>query len=514
MYKIGKKTNDVCLLAADQCESALTWHRRLGHMNLQTLQRIRSNIAGIDFSREERLVRECMICATAKSTRLPFPSSKTNSKKILEIVHSDIMGPMETASISGKRYCLTFIDHYSRKVCVRFLRQKNEALDEFKAFRTMIEKQTDCQITVLRSDNGGEYCSEAFDKYCRDNGIQHQKTTPYTPEQNGVSERMNRTLKEKAKCMLFDAQVPKSFWAEAVNMAAYIINHSVNSVLKSKTPDEVFHDKEIDISKLKIFGSSVAVHIPKQRRRKWDANAQKMIFVGYDNDTKAYRCIDPNIRKLVISRDVRFFEDTNSVNVDIDSESDNEAEECEESDASAVDDLNEFFEIANTPDATLVESESEIENASPVNQTVRNVNQTVRDVNQTVHDESSVERDDERNDPDFQTRAQIQSTSTPRAQSRARRPVERYQPTWLAFLAEPETVEQANNSSNANDWKKAMSAEMSSHEVNNTWTLTELPRGRKAIKSRWVFKLKENANEKRFKARLVAKGFSQKYGID
>lgn len=500
IYKIGKKASNVCLLAGAKRETALTWHRRLGHMNLQTMKRMQSHIAGVNFSSDEHLVRACVICASAKSTRLPFQTSETKTQQILELIHTDIMGPMETASISGKRYCLTFIDDFSRKVWVRFLKRKDETFNEFKAFRVMIEKQTGSQIKIIRSDNGGEYTSEAFEKYCQNSGIRHQRTAPYTPEQNGVSERMNRTLKEKAKCMLFDAQLPKLYWAEAVHMAAYIVNRSINSVLKDKTPDEVFYDTKIDISDLKIFGSNVMVHVPKQRRRKWDVNASQMIFVGYDSDTKGYRCIDRETHKLTISRDVRFYENMANT-LDVEHDTDEESETIvDNNDVSAVDDHNESFESAVDADTTLAESVSDDVNKCSVNETVRET--------------SPMETDNVRDDPNFQTRANIEPLGTPRSQSRSRRPIDRFQVTWMAFLAEPVTVEQAINGQDANNWKRAMDEEINSHGVNNTWSLTELPQGRKAIKSRWVFKLKENSNEKRFKARLVAKGFSQKFGID
>lgn len=125
------------------------------------------------------------------------------------------MIPQRSRSLGHALHLLTFIDDFSRKVFVFFLKKKDEDLTTFVEFKAFIEKQTRKQIKTLRTDNGGEYMSS---------GMIHQMTVAYTPEQNGVAERMNRTLTEKAKCYLFDADLPKKFWAEAINMAAYMVN--------------------------------------------------------------------------------------------------------------------------------------------------------------------------------------------------------------------------------------------------------------------------------------------------
>lgn len=141
---------------------------------------------------------------------------------------------------------------------------------------------------------------------CVANGIHHQRTNVYTPQQNGVAERMNRTIVERSKCMLFDAELDKSYWAEAANMAVYLINRSVCVVLVNQTPEEIWYGQKVDLSHLQIFGSEVMVHVPKPRRKKWDSKSVKLLFVGYDSDKKGYRCIDPQSKKLTVSRDVKF----------------------------------------------------------------------------------------------------------------------------------------------------------------------------------------------------------------
>lgn len=175
---------------------------------------------------------------------LPFENSENRSTRLLQLIHSDICGPMENESIGRSRYMLTFIDYYSKKIFAYFLRQRSEAFEKFCKFKALVENQTGNRIHILRTDNGTEYVSEKFEKFLASNGIQHQTTCPYAAQQNGVSERYNRTITEKARCLLYDADLPKIYWAEAMNMAIYLINRSVCTAWSDKTPEEVWTDKK------------------------------------------------------------------------------------------------------------------------------------------------------------------------------------------------------------------------------------------------------------------------------
>lgn len=220
---------------------ALTWHRRFGHLNYQSLCKMRDGaVKGMTFSDAAIGLSNCKICAEGKQVRLPFETSKSKTSKVLDLVHSDLIGPMETQSIGGARFILTFVDDFSRKVFVFFLRKKSQVFETFVDFKTFVENQTERKIKILRTDNGLEYLSNAFDSYCRSHGILHQLTNVYTPQQNGTAERMNRMLIEKARCMLFDADLSNCYWAEACNMATYIINRSVCARWNDRTPEEIW----------------------------------------------------------------------------------------------------------------------------------------------------------------------------------------------------------------------------------------------------------------------------------
>ena len=169
----------------------------------------------------------CESCILAKQHRESFPvGGSYRARTPLKIVHTDVCGPMQTPSLGGSIYFLTFIDDFSRKTWIYFLKQKSEAFEKFKEFKTLVEKQSGLYIKVLRSDRGGEFSSNEFLDFCRCHGIKKQFTTRYTPQQNGVAERKNRTLMEMERSMLKAKNLSNDFWAEAVACAAYILNKS------------------------------------------------------------------------------------------------------------------------------------------------------------------------------------------------------------------------------------------------------------------------------------------------
>lgn len=325
VYKMKtSNTNNAFMSATNKNNTAIMWHRKLGHLNFQTLTKMKNAVHGVKFTDDDTDIRNCVVCAEAKQSRQPFKKSESKTNHVLELIHSDLMGPMETKSIGGARYILTFVDDFTKKVFAYFLKSKGDVLDKFIEFKVLIEKQSERKIKVFRTDNGTEYVNNEFEKFCKTNGIIHQMTNVYTPQQNGVAERVNRTIVEKAKCLLFDAGLSKCYWAEAVNMAVYIINRTVSSA-HGKIPEEVHFGKKVDLSNLKLFGSYAMTLIPKQKRKKWDKNSEKLIFVGFDSCVKGYRLINPKNRKLTISRDVKFLDgrELDTIEISSDDESEN-----------------------------------------------------------------------------------------------------------------------------------------------------------------------------------------------
>jgi len=231
------------------------------------------------------------------------------TKGILELIHSDLCGPIETQSIGGAKYFFTLIDDYSKRIFIYTLESKNQVPEMFRNFKKLVENQTGRRIRILRTDNGKEYVKTRMINLLKEEGIKHQTTVPYSPEQNGVAERYNRMIVEKARCLLFEAKLPKKFWGEAVSTAVYFLNRSPTKALHKMTPEEAWLGRKPDLRHLRIFGSKAHVHTPKALRHKWDKKSVECILVGYCEDSKAYCLYKPTYRKIIKKRDIIFDED-------------------------------------------------------------------------------------------------------------------------------------------------------------------------------------------------------------
>ena len=189
------------------------------------------------------------------------------------MVYSDVWGPAPIRSLGGSRYYVIFIDDSTRKVWVYFFKNKSEMFATFKKWKTEVKNQTGLSVKSLRTDNGGEYDSQEFKEFCAGKGIRMIRTVPGRPEQNGIAERMNRTLNERARSMRLHAGLPKTFWAKAINTAAYLINRGPSVSLGFKIPEEEWTGKEVDLSYLKVFGCVSYVYVDHDAKNKLDAKA-------------------------------------------------------------------------------------------------------------------------------------------------------------------------------------------------------------------------------------------------
>ncbi|KAL2237883.1 UNVERIFIED_CONTAM: Retrovirus-related Pol polyprotein from transposon TNT 1-94 [Sesamum indicum] len=199
---------------------------------------------------------------------------------------ADVWDPSNVPTHGGNRYSLSIIDNFSRKVFVFLMKHKSEVFDKFEKWKIFVENQTGKKLKSLRTDNGLEFCNQHFSEMCDKFGIKRHKTNPYTPQQNGVAERMNRTLLEKVRCLLISSDLPKSFWGEAVLTATHLINMSPSVPLSGKTPEFMWNRKLLDLSPLRVFGCSAFVH---QNSDKLEPRSLKYVFIGYPKGVKGYR---------------------------------------------------------------------------------------------------------------------------------------------------------------------------------------------------------------------------------
>jgi len=182
----------------------------------------------------------CKGCALGKNVKKPFGSSASRSKEILELVHSDVCGPMSTKPLGGHLYHVTFIDDHSRKTWISLSNSKDEVFDKFQEFKAKVENLTGRRIKVLRSNNGGEYTSKELIAFCKEAGINRELIVPYNLEQNGVVDRKNRSIEESVSAMLHDRDLPKLLWGGASKTIVYVQNRSPHKSLDNMTPEEAF----------------------------------------------------------------------------------------------------------------------------------------------------------------------------------------------------------------------------------------------------------------------------------
>jgi len=260
---------------------------------------------GMMFFQRKEHVNDTKIAESVVYLETFFKTTWRASKK-LQLIHTDLCGPHRTPSLNGSLYYIVFIDDLTRLTWIFFLKFKSEVADVFWNFKAKVENQSGCKIQTLRSDNGKEYTSNQFKLLCDKAGIEHQLTVPYTPQQNGVSERKNRTIMEMTRCMLHEKHLPKRFWAEAASTAVFLQNRLPSRSVKDKTPYEAWYGHKPSLQFLRIFGCLCFSYIPQVKRDKLDKKAVPGIFIGYSVFSKAYKVYEPQTEKIVVSRDVHF----------------------------------------------------------------------------------------------------------------------------------------------------------------------------------------------------------------
>ncbi|CAA7036546.1 unnamed protein product [Microthlaspi erraticum] len=304
-YLQGKVSNGEVNVAEMKDAMTKLWHSRLGHMSAKNMEVLAKEgflplgeVGKLDF---------CESCVLGKSHKQSFPKAKHTTTRILEYVHSDLWGsPSTPASLAGNKYFISFIDDYSKKVWTYFLRTKDEAFMMFKEWKETVENHTEKKIKCLRTDNGLEFCNHLFDELCQSSGIKRHRTCTYTPQQNGVSERMNRTIMDKVRSMLAETGLGQEFWAEATSTAVYLINRTPNSTIGFQLPEERWTGQKPDLSNLKRFGCTAYVHVVQE---KTSPRTIKGVFVGYPFGVKGYRVWIPEEGKCTTSRNVVFREE-------------------------------------------------------------------------------------------------------------------------------------------------------------------------------------------------------------
>jgi transposase InsO family protein len=253
----------------------ITWHARLGHIGQDRLHRLaRAGLLG-SLTKEELPI--CEHCLARKATRLPFGKAKRASSP-LQLIHSNICGPMNVRARNGGNYFITFIDDFTRFGHVYLISHKSEALDCFIRYTNLVENKLSTKIKALRTDRGREYLSEQFKNFCDEKGIARQLTISYTPQQNSVAERRNRTLFDMVRSMRAQTNLPISFWGDALLTAAYILNR-VPSKSVSSTPYELWSGVKPNLGYFHPWGCATYIHNTSHEYGKLGPRGKKCIFI-------------------------------------------------------------------------------------------------------------------------------------------------------------------------------------------------------------------------------------------
>lgn len=480
---------------AQRAEAQLL-HRRMGHLGYGNVQKLVASgavtgtavtVDGVEAAKGVT----CEPCAMGKQVRQPHPPTGSVTMHRLELVHMDLCGPLSVETAGGKSYFVTFYDDATKYSEVRLISQKYRVPDVVREVLASWERQTGDKVKCVQTDRGTEYVNEKLASVFREMGIMHRKTAPYSPEQNGAAERLNRTLLQAVRAMLIDAALPHQMWGEAVLTASFLRNLSPTreSLL---TPWERFTGRKPDISKLRVFGSRAYVMVPQRQRGKLDPVAVPGVMVGYEAHLSAWRIWVPSEDRVHVSTDVTFDERKSGLpdfHSDFDSDSDSDSDE---------EDGGQVVIPLQIP---------------PVN----TGNEPGDDAGDGAGNGAAVVPGNAQAEGGQAPAAQGLRVSTRSNKGQNKALEKDFVVNLLASeVLIPETFEEAMASDHADWWREAMNLEIASLREKGTYTLEEASLDIRALGVKWVFSVKADKHGvvERFKARLVVKGFMQREGVD
>ncbi|CAL9126122.1 unnamed protein product, partial [Musa textilis] len=479
--------------------SSTLWHRRLGHISKERIERLVKNniLEDLDFTDFD----VCIDCIKGKQTK-HTKKYATRSKELLEIIHTDICGPLHIPCFSGERYFITFTDDLSRYGYVYLIHEKSQAVNTLEVYINEVERQLDRKVKIVRSDRGGEFYGRydesgqnigPFARFLEQRGICAQYALPGVPQQNGIAERRNRTLMDMVRSMMSYSSVPDSMWGEALRTAMYILNRVPSKSVPS-TPFELWTGRKPSLRHLHIWGCSAEIRVFNPHEKKLDPRTISGYFIGYPEKSKGYKFYCPNhSMRIVESGNARFLENG---------------------------------EISGGEKSRRINFDiEEIQGNSPISSPIREI--VVPQINERIDEGEQQNNIDELSHAvDVAADGLVEQSQLAALRKSQRKRKHAISDDYVVYLQEsdydigikgdPLSFSQAIEGNDSEKWYDAMKEEIKSMDQNGVWELVELPDNCKRVGCKWVFKTKRDStgNIERYKARLVAKGFSQKEGID
>ena len=522
LYELNICRSDNSKVHSAHVSTLSLWHQRMAHVNTRGIaSMVKNNVVhGVKIDNFGK-VEVCAPCVVGKCHRQPIPSERTSGRasKRLALVHSDVCGPIEVPSLGGARYFITFTDDHSEWISIYTMHRKSESFGRYKTFESSAERHTTEVIQTLRSDRGGEYMSNEFGDHLRGKGIVHQLSTVETPQQNGVSERINRTLMDLVRSMLHAKGLPKQFWAEALATAVYVRNRVTSRALPTNTtPHHIWHGNAPDLSHLRVFGCRCWYMIPKSKVKKLDGRAREAVMIGYAEQSKAYKLWDPKLEKVIVSRDVTFNE---SESPDLSNFRPSRSKVLTVSPEEYQDVVS--LEPTTTDNISADKSLDENIGSSTEKDTPESTNGGAI-TEETVESQPSQEAHPD--NPEEESATQEEAPGLRRSTRVSKKPTA----WWRSYVSVgpqkallsnhvPLTFAQATSGTDAAFWKPGIDAERDAHRRNGTWYLVPPSQAKNVLTSKWIFNVKDLPDSdgiftQKAKARLVARGFQQVHGVD
>ncbi|PKU83192.1 Retrovirus-related Pol polyprotein from transposon TNT 1-94 [Dendrobium catenatum] len=376
---------------------------------------------------------------------------------------------------------------------------KSDAFHKFQQFKLQVEKIFSKSIITFRTDGGKEFVNNEFTKFLTNNGIIHQISRPYTPQQNGIAERKHRHIVETARAMLIDAQLPYSFWVYAVMTATYLINRMPTPLLHNRSPYQCLFGKPPDYTQLRVFGCLCYPLSPPHSKHKFSPKALQSVFIGYAEPTKGYYCYHPPTEKVTIAINVLFHEHhypyqniamTPASTLSSPSVSTNPHTLIPHSLVPMTDTIVSSFPVHSTPTDSTTHAHSLSTHSTSPNSSLASSNIPTTTVPVPTHP--------------MLTRSKIGHQRPRQLFTLFTQAVPSSDPTYYTTAMK------------SYHWHRAMSEEFQALQMQGTWTLVPSDPTQNVLGSKWLFrtKLHSDGTVARYKARLVAKGFHQELGVD
>lgn len=465
------------------------WHKRLSHCSADKIKELISSeaVRGLKVIDTQR--KECEPCVNGKITRVAHPDRQQNKADANNLVlHFDSVGPIKTMSIGGSRYFLLATEEHSGYRYIETTGSKGSIPDLVKAIINRAELESKRRIKSIVSDNGSEFLRHDLLMWLREKGVYHRKSCTYTPQQNGLAERSNRTILDGIRTVLYDAHLPEELWAEAARTVVYTNNRLIRKDTK-KTCFELFRGTKPDISNLRTFGQQAIIRLQeKDRKGKLAPRGEKALFVGYTERHNTFRFyITEPFQQVYEACDVKFLPKT--------------LKPAQEEEERTVRILSDDLIVDDDTSSTLTEIDTTWLDTIDTN------------IPFPENEEYPTLSFDE---PDLIELQPLREVSELNNQPITEAAASNKHVALFSLDNEPQTYNEAKERSDWPKWRDAMNDEIEALNKNHTWTLVDKPSKAKLIRNKWVFKVKlqPDGEVERFKARLVAKGYSQVQNVD